>query len=51
MSENFDKFMRNRYPDTYNLSDEELERQLNEARERQGVVGTQQPIDLTNQTQ
>lgn len=51
MSENFDEFMRNRYPDTYNLSDEELERQLNEARERQGVVGTQQPIDLTNQTQ
>jgi len=51
MSENFDEFMRNRYPDTYNLSDEELERQLNEARERQGFVGTQQPIDLTNQTQ
>jgi len=51
MSDNFDEFMRTRYPDTYNLSDEELERQLNEARERQGVVGTQQPIDLTNQTQ
>lgn len=51
MSENFDEFMRNRYPDTYNLSDEELERQLDEARERQGFVGTQQPIDLTNQTQ
>jgi len=51
MSDIFDEFIRTRYPDTYNLSDEELERQLNEARERQGVVGTQQSIDLTNQSQ
>lgn len=51
MSEDFDEFMRNRYPETYNLSDEELERQLDEARQRQGVVGTQEPMDLSNQTQ
>ena len=51
MSEDFDQFMRNRYPDTYNLTDEELERQLDEARQRQGVVGAQEQMDLSNQTQ
>lgn len=48
MSQDLDEFLRNRYPDTFELTDEELDRRLNEALLTQGVVGAADEINLTN---
>jgi len=48
MSQDLDEFLRNRYPDTFELTDEELDRRLNEALLTQGVVGAEDEINLTN---